>query len=221
MGGVMLRGLPGLTSGRCPARRLSWRATSAVRTVVLSVRAVPLRGGGSCAAEGRGGGCVCPVLRAPAGGAWGPCPKAAGGDSHAETRMRVLHPPPCTQEGSASGVALRVPSRLRCPRRSGLTRGLGSLRGSWGEGSAQHTPGPSIHQDAPRWSSTLCCATCAPLLSQRAPRTTRPGYAPCAPRGPEEVAGHPSHSPPNTRYDTKLLEGHTKRQPVAVFGTTL
>ena len=52
-----------------------------------------------------------------------------------------------------------------------------------GQGSAQHAPGPSIHQDAPGQSSALSAPPLPLWVSQGAPQTTRPGYAPCGPRG--------------------------------------
>ena len=71
----------------------------------------------------------------------------------------------------------------------------GAPRVLLGQGSAWHTPGPSIQQDTPAVPA-LCAVFPVPLwISQGSPQTTHSGSALCTPqgfsRGPEEAAGRP------------------------------
>ena len=109
---------------------------------------------------------------------------------------RTESPPhtPTPQEGSASGVTLG--SRLvRGDQGAAGSPGAPLPRVLLGQGSAQHTPGPSIHWDAPSWSGTLCDATCDPLGQSRSTLD----HAPRAPLWSSVVGWRkPQVTPPTT-----------------------
>ena len=102
--------------------------------------------------------------------------------------VRTLPPPPpprAPEQGPASGVTLRVPSRLRRPRRSALTGSSALSAVSLGAGKCSDLRPPT-------GSGSLCGAICDPLGQSR---SALDPHAPCTRRGVQSWAGGSRKSP--------------------------